>query len=164
MSDNKFNQDSRSLQQSQLNRVKELERGLFQLARALRKIRVTDETMPPYATGAGFWELVLLKHHAPIRSSDIAALLAIDISTVSRQIKQLEQGELVNKVPDAHDARASLLSLTDKGERVVDQLIRRRRQALENAFQGWTENDMETFNQLLAKFVSGLDEASEAAD
>ncbi|SHE53976.1 DNA-binding transcriptional regulator, MarR family [Ferrithrix thermotolerans DSM 19514] len=137
--------------------VKHLEKGLFQLARSLRKIRVGGEATPTYATGAGFWELVLLKHRHSMRSSEIASSLAIDISTVSRQIKVLEHAGLVKKEPDSNDARAAIISLTKKGEEIVDQLIKKREDTVRRALEGWSVEDRECLIRLLDRLVVGLD-------
>lgn len=137
--------------------VKSLEKGLFQLARSLRKIRAGDESMPTYATGAGFWELVLLKHGRVMRSSEIAASLAIDISTVSRQIKQLEHVGLVQREPDSNDARAALISLTPRGEDIVEQLLQKRKDKVRQVLEGWTVDDRQCLVRLLDKLVLGLD-------
>ncbi len=142
--------------------VKSLETGLFQLARSLRKIRAGDESMPTYATGAGFWELVLLKHGRSMRSSEIAASLAIDISTVSRQIKQLEHVGLVQREPDSNDARAALISLTPRGEDIVEQLLKKRKDKVRYALEGWAIDDRECLVRLLDKLVIELDTCGDA--
>jgi DNA-binding MarR family transcriptional regulator len=51
----------------------------------------------------------------PVRTTDLAAALALKSSTVSRHIARLEQLELVQRTGDPADARASLLALSDAG-------------------------------------------------
>jgi DNA-binding MarR family transcriptional regulator len=51
----------------------------------------------------------------PVRTTDLAAALALNSSTVSRHIARLEQLGLVERTGDPGDARASLLALSDAG-------------------------------------------------
>lgn len=59
----------------------------------------------------------------PVRTSELAAALALKSSTVSRHIARLEQLGLVKRTGDPADARASLLALSDAGHRTHVVLI-----------------------------------------
>jgi DNA-binding MarR family transcriptional regulator len=49
---------------------------------------------------------------------DLAGILGVDTSTLSRQIQQLVELGLVNRTPDPKDRRYVLLSLTQAGEKM----------------------------------------------
>ena len=49
----------------------------------------------------------------PVRTTDLAAALALKTSTISRHLARLEQLGLVQRTADPADARASLLTLSD---------------------------------------------------
>lgn len=51
----------------------------------------------------------------PVRTTDLAAALALKTSTISRHLARLEQLGLVQRTGDPSDARASLLTLSDEG-------------------------------------------------
>ena len=53
----------------------------------------------------------------PVRTTDLAAALALKTSTISRHLARLEQLGLVQRSGDPSDARASLLTLSDEGHR-----------------------------------------------
>ena len=53
----------------------------------------------------------------PVRTTDLAAALALKTSTISRHLARLEQLELVQRTADPADARASLLTLSETGRR-----------------------------------------------
>jgi DNA-binding MarR family transcriptional regulator len=53
----------------------------------------------------------------PVRTTELAAALALKSSTVSRHIARLERLGLVQRTGDPADARASLLTLSDAGRR-----------------------------------------------
>lgn len=54
----------------------------------------------------------------PVRTTELAAALALKSSTVSRHIARLEQLGLVQRTVDPADARASLLTLSDAGHSI----------------------------------------------
>jgi DNA-binding MarR family transcriptional regulator len=60
----------------------------------------------------------------PVRTTDLAAALALNNSTVSRHIARLEQLGLVQRTNDPADARASLLALSDAGRHTHAVLTR----------------------------------------
>lgn len=51
----------------------------------------------------------------PVRTTDLAAALALKTSTISRHLSRLEQLGLVQRTGDPSDARASLLTLSETG-------------------------------------------------
>ncbi|QQE74161.1 MarR family transcriptional regulator [Brevibacillus composti] len=56
-----------------------------------------------------------LQKRPNISLNELADLLSIDTSTLSRQVHQLVEMELVNRLPDPNDRRYVVLSLTPKG-------------------------------------------------
>jgi DNA-binding MarR family transcriptional regulator len=85
-----------------------------------------------------------------VRPSDVAHALSVDVSTVSRQVKQLEAAGLVARHSDPSDGRASDLSLTRAGHEALERLRRARRQLLAEVVSGWSDEDQETLARLLA--------------
>jgi DNA-binding MarR family transcriptional regulator len=67
---------------------------------------------------------LLFEIHAgqPMQASQLISILHIDKSYLSRLLKKLEKEKLIAKKKSPGDARASLLSLTDKGMRIFDTL------------------------------------------
>lgn len=51
-----------------------------------------------------------------IALNELADVLSIDTSTLSRQVLHLVEMEMVNRLPDPKDRRYVVLSLTEKGE------------------------------------------------
>lgn len=68
---------------------------------------------------AGYITLVSLARRGPLRQTDLACGMNLDLSTVSRQIKSLEELGYVKRVADAADRRASTLSVTAAGRREI---------------------------------------------
>ena len=71
---------------------------------------------------AGGMILLTLADMAGCPQADLTRKLARDKSQMTRSITALERKGLLTRTPSPHDARATLLSLTDQGERVVADL------------------------------------------
>src|SRR3954453_16328729 len=74
-----------------------------------------------------------------MRVSDLAAKLELDASTVSRQIKQLEDKKIVERPPDPADGRASLVRLTAEGEAQMQAAFKRRFLRIKAAVEPWSD-------------------------
>ncbi|WP_256789533.1 MarR family winged helix-turn-helix transcriptional regulator [Frankia sp. AvcI1] len=82
-------------------------------------------------------ELRLLEHFdaaGPMRVSDIASCLHIDISTVSLQLRALRRDHLVERLADAQDRRVAVIIITAKGREVVRRVRLARRDLLGEVF------------------------------
>src|SRR5262249_21881321 len=99
----------------------------------------------------------------PARASDLAQLVCLDLSTVSRQVASLEHVGLVERRPDPLDGRASLLLLSSKGKRVSDRLSEARRTMFAEVLADWPEDDVERFGDLLSRFARVMASMNEAA-
>lgn len=69
----------------------------------------------------------------------VAATLGMDVTTFSRQIQTLVKLELVNKVPSTTDRRYYHLALTEKGERVQEEIDQQMNSYLEEVFAHFSE-------------------------
>ncbi|NME05522.1 MarR family winged helix-turn-helix transcriptional regulator [Psychrobacillus sp. BL-248-WT-3] len=95
----------------------------------------------------------------PDRSmQQIADILAVDITTFSRQIQTLIKMELVKKCPSPKDKRVYLLSLTTQGKFVATTIDQSMNDYLEEVFSHMNEFEKETvirsiqlLNQAMAK-------------
>ena len=89
----------------------------------------------------------------PLRLSELAQVLAVDVSTASRQAASLERAGFVARELHPDDARSALLSLTPKGRTALQRLRRARREATEELFAHWTEKDRRRLGELLDRFA-----------
>jgi DNA-binding MarR family transcriptional regulator len=90
----------------------------------------------------GFTALGVVHVHGPIRVSDVAQHLAVDLSVASRQVKALIDAGYVRKQADENDARATLLNATDDGRRVLEESHRRMVHAFGRVLDDWSERDV----------------------
>ena len=136
----------------------ELEHLLFRLGRALRKITYPHCSKEASSIdGAGFWQLAILHEHGSLRPSDLANILSLDISTVSRQLKQLEANGLVTRKVHEQDARAYLIIISETGERVLDEIIKLRQQTIAEVVAKWPKSEVKTLMDLVDKLTMGIE-------
>jgi DNA-binding MarR family transcriptional regulator len=95
----------------------------------------------------------------PQRVGDLADLLHLDISTVSRQVAHLAGLGLIARQPDPTDRRAQLLTLTDDGVAMLESLRRTRDAGLRDLVADWTEEEQETLADLLARLNDAIEHA-----
>lgn len=69
---------------------------------------------------------------------DVSERLAMDITTFSRQIQTLIKRELVMKNASPSDKRTYLLTLTDKGEQVAEEIDRQMGESFDMIFSSMT--------------------------
>jgi DNA-binding MarR family transcriptional regulator len=106
---------------------------------------------------AGLPLLAALEDHDDLRPSDVAVAVELDLSTVSRQLRQLERLGLVSCQPDAQDGRARRFSLTDAGRAGLAAVRADRADRLNTVFgQGWSQEEREQLQTLLDRLLTGL--------
>jgi DNA-binding MarR family transcriptional regulator len=90
----------------------------------------------------------------PSRSSALATAVHSDPSTVSRQIATLVRDGLVERRADPEDGRASVLAPTEAGLKLLEEQRKRIGLALARIVRQWAPEDVDTFLDLLDRFVA----------
>jgi len=94
--------------------------------------------------------------HSPVRPSTIAATLRLDLSTVSRHIRALEDDGLVERSVDPHDARAQSIKVRPQGLAVLEQAFRVRADQIGIATRAWRADEREQLAALLNRLTHDL--------
>jgi DNA-binding MarR family transcriptional regulator len=95
-------------------------------------------------------------HGDSLRVTDLADLLGVDAPTVTRKIQQLERQRLVSRHPDPDDRRATRIKLTRDGRRILERVIKARREWFDRLVEDWDDGDLATFASLLGRFSASL--------
>lgn len=138
----------------------DIERALTQLLRRGNQPKVYERLSAETGVQldrAAYAVICRLDACGPVRVSELAGLLAVDASTASRQVAQLEQAELVTRALDPVDRRAAVVRLTGKGEQVLGKVRAARRAGLGKLLAGWSEEDRRQLATLLARMVHEIE-------
>lgn len=134
----------------------DLEQLLFRVARTIYATRVDAYAAGVPIDRAAMAVLGRLSVGPPLRLSDLASELNLDLSTVSRQARTLEDAGLLTRSPDPDDRRAARLELTAEGKRVVHEVRTARRDLLAGALAGWSKTDRNDLARLLGRLADDL--------
>jgi len=102
--------------------------------------------------------LDLIVTHAPIRMSEVAALLRVDPSTATRTIAKLQDRTLVVREPDPDDARAILVTPSRAGAVLHRRVRSRANELLIETLDAFSGPDREILADLLERLVEAVDE------
>lgn len=129
------------------------------LVRALMELknwsRQLHRSFPDHSTSA-LWTLSLLDRAGSVRLGALAALGQVDSSVISRQVAHLEECGLVERAPDPDDGRASLLSVTDAGHRVLDEGRGQLADVLAARLGEWEAPEIEALASTLQRLLADL--------
>ncbi|HEU5429432.1 MAG TPA: MarR family transcriptional regulator [Actinocrinis sp.] len=97
--------------------------------------------------------LFVLGKVGPLRSSALAKEAQLDLSTVSRHLRVLEEEGYVVKTADPDDKRAFQVGVTERGHDFVERFWVERATAIRDALAAWPADDVHALTKLLDRFV-----------
>jgi DNA-binding MarR family transcriptional regulator len=92
----------------------------------------------------------------PALLSDLAHKVGVDISTLSRQVHNLEASGLVGRRVVEEDRRAALLAVTDKGLDLIRRIRAAKRAALTEMLEGWTTEERTELGRVLGHLADEM--------
>jgi DNA-binding MarR family transcriptional regulator len=108
--------------------------------------------------------LQVLAQHEGSRPSELAELLGVDRSLVTRQLRDLEDEGKVTVSPDPRDGRAFVAELTEQGRKQIDELTEFGMRRFELFVADWDEAEIRELTRLLWKFETTKNAAAEQQD
>ena len=102
---------------------------------------------------SGIIILTTLHRLGPMRMSDLAADIGLDRSTISRQVAAVVRSGYVQKMDDTADARASLLTLTARGQAARKKLADAWHDIVIELLADWSHDEQVQLGRLLGKLV-----------
>lgn len=124
--------------------------SLLTIGRTARKQLDTGDDRMSY------WVVHMLTQLGPSRNSELAAACGLDASTVSRQIRHLEEAGMVERCADPDDRRAQLVSLSAEGVREVAEAKARRLSIVADRLADWSAEDVATLAELLHRLAQEI--------
>jgi len=88
--------------------------------------------------------------------SDLASEMLLDISTVSRQVRRLEDAGLLERETHAEDRRVSVVRNTPEGHDVARRIGRAWQSAFADALSEWNDAELEELADMLDRLAHSL--------
>ena len=89
----------------------------------------------------------------------LAKVLLLDDSTMTRQVAALEGKGLVKRTPNLADRRAGMLAVTPRGGALMQDMLALRRDRVGRYLADWQPSEREAFGRLLGRLNAKLVEA-----
>lgn len=132
-----------------------------QLTHAVRELfmqaKARHRQMAQHTDQGRLTVLFTLAKVGPMRPSTLAKEIHLDLSTVSRHLRQLEDEGMIAKTADAGDKRALQVELTDQGSKLARQYMKERVEQVQAALGHWAAQDVTLLTDLLHRFVGDIE-------
>jgi DNA-binding MarR family transcriptional regulator len=142
-----------------------VEQALTRLVRLAESRRMSTPSQSPSnrLDRAAYTLLTRLEECPATRLTELAALMEIDLSTASRQIRSLEERGFVSRIEDPRDQRTAWLEVTDTGQEVLGAARVLRVERISSRLSTWGEHDVEELARLLSKLVRSFTDQPSSA-
>ncbi|MEV2213236.1 MarR family transcriptional regulator [Streptomyces sp. NPDC050997] len=148
--------------------VAEIEGALTRVAYLAGRARQHERLMAVAGLALDRAAVSILRHigeSEPQRPGVLAVRLSVEASHVTRQIRELERGGYVVRVPDPEDRRARRVQLTEAGMAAVERIREVSRRGMGMALAGWSDEDLgqlaTLFRRLVHDFVAHAEDQLE---
>jgi DNA-binding MarR family transcriptional regulator len=105
---------------------------------------------------AAYTLLARIVGDGPARLTALAEHLALDLSTVSRQVAALEAAGMVSRTPDPADRRACVIAATETGREAFSRHRQTWVGALRELLADWTPEERREFTRLFARLNNSI--------
>lgn len=97
-----------------------------------------------------------LLRHGELPIAGLATAAHMDISAVSRQLRPLEEAELVRRAAAADDGRVALVALTPAGTKAARKIRQVGLRHLSESLSDWSDRDRAQLARLMTRLVDDL--------
>jgi DNA-binding MarR family transcriptional regulator len=92
----------------------------------------------------------------PARVSELAEVVGLNPTTMSRHLRELERIELVSRTNSDSDRRATMVELTELGSAIVARLRDQRRELFSELLEGFAPEELDRFADYLERLIAGF--------
>ncbi|MGX7025805.1 MarR family winged helix-turn-helix transcriptional regulator [Vagococcus hydrophili] len=104
-----------------------------------------------------FSVMELLFHKGKQTTQGIKEKILIASSSTTYVIDQLEKKSYVDRLVDSEDKRVTFVTLSQKGQKLMEEIFPTHAKTIETSFSGLNDNELEQLLKLLAKLNRTLD-------
>jgi len=124
-------------------------------------LREMDKTFSAHGlNGASFDVLATLRRSGPpygLSPSDLMNSTMVTSGTMTNRINQLVTAGLVERTKNLQDARGFVVSMTDEGHKLIDQVLNEHVKTQAQLTAVLTEKDKKSLNSILRKLLSNAE-------
>ena len=113
----------------------------------------TNEVQSEQLTPAQYFALSRLAELGPLSQNRLGRLAAMDPATIQGVIRRLADRGLIERTPDTTDRRRTLVTLTEKGEALLDRITWAALNVNESLMRPLSPAERELFLSLLKRLV-----------
>ena len=136
--------------------TKEIERQLTVLLRRAHRVLLSTEDGDIALDRAAYGTMCKLADDGPQHLAALASAFGLDPSTITRQVKTLEEAGLATRRRHPSDRRVVVLELTAPGRQLLEQARGYRRTKLQQALADWSEADRHDLGRLIEEFNTSI--------
>lgn len=101
--------------------------------------------------------LYVLWEHEKLSITDIGRLTSLAKTTLTSMLDRMEESGLVKRIPDKKNRRQIFVSITEKAKGYREMYDRVSEQMNELFYQGFTESEIEDFENKLRRIINNLE-------
>jgi DNA-binding MarR family transcriptional regulator len=103
-----------------------------------------------------FIALQWLFEHGDMTIGDLSNKMYLAFSTTTDLVDRMEKNELVVRIREEQDRRVVRIKLLKEGERIIEEVIKKRQDYLENVLANFSEDEAAQFSLLLEKLHTNM--------
>ena len=103
-----------------------------------------------------FIALQWLFEHGDMTIGDLSNKMYLAFSTTTDLVDRMEKNELVVRIREEQDRRVVRIKLLKEGERIIEEVIKKRQDYLENVLANFSEEEAGQFSMLLEKLHTNM--------
>ena len=103
-----------------------------------------------------FIALQWLFEHGDMTIGDLSNKMYLAFSTTTDLVDRMEKNELVVRIREEQDRRVVRIKLLKEGERIIEEVIEKRQEYLQNVLKEFKEEEVEQFSFLLEKLHTNM--------
>lgn len=108
-------------------------------------------------TPSRYTALSVLRRQGAMRIGDLAQLMSVSAPTVTRLVDALDELGLVSRGRDSADGRVTVISLSDHGREVIEQIRRDATSELRDEIAGLSASDQKALRAALPALIQLAD-------